>query len=158
VAAKDSLPESLDVRDPFVKGNHNRQTPEEQDKDGDDNQSPDSDAQNRIIEVVEGCPSSNVHEASNVKEKIDDGTEDGLFGLPVEETVPSKSGATTKCSKKVISAEHRTSTDYQKGEGNVLGNIGLTVDQPSVLAKLHEVSETETEDGTINYRKQDLIW
>jgi hypothetical protein len=158
MAAEDSLPERLDVWDPFVEGNHDRQASEEQDQDGDDNQPPDRDAQHGIIKVVEGCPSSNVYEASNVEEKIYDGTEHGLLGLPVEETIPSKSGTTTKRGKEVISAEHCTGTDYQKSERDILGNVGLPVDQPVSLTELHEVPEPEPKDGTINNRKQYLIW
>jgi len=158
VAAEDGLPECLDVRDPFVEGNHDRQAPEEQDEDGDDDQPPDGDGQDGVIEIGEGCPGSDVHEASNVEEKIDDRTEHGLLGLSIEETVPSESSTTAKRGKEVISAEHCTSTDHQKGEGNVLGNVRLTIDQPLPLAKLHEVSETEAEDRTVNYGEDDLIW
>ena len=158
MATEDSFPERLDVRDPLVEGDHDRQAPEEQNEDGDDNQPPDADCQHRVVEVVEGCPSSNVYEASNVKEKIDDGTEHGLLGLSVEETVPSKSGATTERGKEVISAEHCTGADYQESEGNILGDVGLTIDQVFPLTKLHEVSETETKDGTVNYGKDYLIW
>jgi len=158
VATEDSLPECCDVRDPFVEGDHDRQAPEEQDENGNDDQPPDGDAQHRVIEVVEGHPSSNVHEARNVEEKIDDGTEHGLLGLSVEETVPSESGTTTKCGKEVISSEHCASTDDQKSEGDILGDVGLTVDQPFDLTKLHEMSETETKDGTINDGKYYLIW
>ena len=106
MATEDSLSERLDVRDPFVEGNHDWQASEEQDEDGDDDQPPDGDGQHRVIEVVEGCPSSDVHEASDVEEEIDDRTEHGFLGLAVEETVPSKSGTTTKRSKEIISAEH----------------------------------------------------
>ena len=123
MTTEDSFPECLDVRNPFVESNHNWQAPEEQDKDGDDDQSPDSDAQNRIIEIVEGCPSSNVHKTGNVEEKIDDGTEHGLLSLSVEEAIPSESGTTTKCGKEIISSEHGSGTDYQKSEGNVLGDV-----------------------------------
>lgn len=158
VATEDGFPERLDVWNPFIEGNHNWQASKEQDKDRDDNQSPDSYAQHRVVEVGEGCPSSNVHKTSNVEEKIDDGTEHGLLGLSVEETIPGKSGTTTKGGEEVISAEHCTSTDYQKSEGNVLGNVGLAVDKPFGLTKLHEVSETEAEDGTIDNRKDYLVW
>jgi len=157
VSAEDGLPERFDIWNPFVEGNHDRQAPEEQDEDRDDNQSPDGDGQHGVIEIGEGCPGSNVHEASNVEEKIDDRTEYGLLGLSVEETVPSKSSTTAEGGKEVISAEHCTSTDDQESEGNVLGNVGLSIDQSFPLAKLHEMSETETEDRTINYGKDDLI-
>ena len=158
MATEYSFPQRLDVRDPFVKGDSYGQTPEEQDKERDDEQSPDGDAQDRVIEVVEWCPSSNIYEAGDVKEKIDDGTEHGLLRLSVEETIPSKSGTTTEGSKEVISAEHRSGSDYQKSKGNVLSHVGLTIDQLSALAKLHEMPETEAKDGTVNDRKQYLVW
>ena len=123
MTTEDGFPERFDVRDPFVESNYNRQAPEEQDKDGDDDQSPDSEAQNRIVEIVEGCPSSDVHETSNIEEKIDDGTEHGLLGLSVEETIPGESGTATKSGKEIVGSEHRSSTDYQKGEGNILGDV-----------------------------------
>ena len=157
MTAEDGLPERFDIRDPFVEGDHDRQAPEEQDEDGDDDQPPDGDGQHRIIEIGEGCPGSNVHETSNVEEKINDRTEYGLLGLSVEETVPSKGSTTAEGGKEVVSAEHRPSADDQKSEGNVLGNVGLTIDQSFPLAKLHEMSETETEDRTVNYGKYDLI-
>lgn len=83
VTAEDSLPEGRNVRNPLVQSHHDRQASEEQDKDRDDDQSPDGDGEDRVVEVGEGCPSSNVDEASDVEEKIDDGTEDGLLGLSV---------------------------------------------------------------------------
>ena len=157
MTTENSLPERLDVWDPFVEGNHDGQAPEEQDKDGDDDQPPDGEGQHRVIEVAEGHPSSNVDETSDVEEKIDDGTEDGLLCLSVEETIPSESSTTGKRGQEVISAEHGTGADHQKREGNVLGDIGLTIDQPLPLTKLHEMSETETEEGTVNYREYNLI-
>lgn len=158
MAAEYGFPERLDVRDPFVEGNDYGETPEEQNKDGDDDQPPDGDGQCRVVEVVEWCPSSNVNEAGNVEEKIDDGTEHGLLCLPVEETIPSKGGTTAEGGEEVVSAEHRSSSDYQKSEGNVLGNVGLAIDQPSALAKLHEMPKTVAEDGTVNDGKQYLDW
>lgn len=123
MATEDGFPERLDVRNPFVESNHNRQAPEEQDKDGDDDQSPDSNTQRGVVEVFEGHPSSNVDETGNVEEEIDHGTEHGLFGLPVEETIPGKCGTTTKGGEEIIGAKHRPGTNYQKSEGNVLGNV-----------------------------------
>ena len=157
MAAENGLPEGLDIRDPLVEGNHDGQTPEEQDEDGDDDQPPNGDGQHGIIEVVEGCPSSNVHEASNVEEKIDDRTEHGLLGLSVEETVPSESSTAAESGKEVVGAKHCTSADHQKSEGDVLGDVRRTIDQPLPLTKLHEMSETETEDGTVNNREYYLI-
>ena len=158
MATKYSLPERLDVWNPFVEGDHGGQTPEEQNKDGDDDQSPDSNAQRGGVEIVKGCPGSNVYKTGHVEEKVDNGTEHGFLGLPVEETIPSKSSAATERSKEVISAEHRASADYQKSEGDVLSYVGLTIYEVSSLAELHEVPETVTEDGAINGGKQYLIW
>ena len=158
MAAEYGFPERLDIRDPSVEGDDDGQTPEEEDEDGDDNQSPDGDGQDRVVEIVEGCPGSNVYEAGDVEEKIDDGTEHGLFCLSVEETIPSECCATTEGSKEVVSAEHRSGSNYQESEGKVLSNVGLTIDQRPVLAKLHEVAKTETKDGTVNDGKEDLNW
>lgn len=108
------------------------------------------------MEVAEGCPSSNVYKTGNIEEKIDDGTEHGLFCLSVEETIPSKRGTTTESGEEVVSAEHGSCSDYQEGKGNVLGNVGLTIDQPSTLAELHEMPETVTKDGTVDNRKDYL--
>ena len=157
MATEDSLPESLDVRDPSVEGNHDRQTPEEQDKDADNDQPPDGDGQHRVIKVVEGRPGSNVHETSDIEEEIDDRTEYGLLCLSVEETIPGEGSTTTKGGEEVVGAEHGTGTNYQQSEGNVLGNVGLTVDQPFPLTKLHEMSEAPTEESTIKNRKYYLI-
>lgn len=123
VTTEDSLPERLNVRNPLVQSHHDRQAPEEQDKDRDDDQSPDSNGQDRVVEVVEGRPSSNVDEASDVEEKIDDGTEDGLLGLPVEETIPSKSSAAAEGGKEIIGSKHRPSADDQKREGHILSDV-----------------------------------
>ena len=123
VTAEDSLPEGLDVRNPLVESHHDRQASEEQDKDRDDDQSPDGDGQDRVVEVGEGRPSSNVDEASDVEEKIDDGTEDGLLGLPVEETIPSKSGAAAEGGKEIVGSEHCPSADDQKREGYILSDV-----------------------------------
>jgi hypothetical protein len=156
MTAENGLPERLDVGNPFVEGNHNRQTPKEQDEYGDYNQSPNGDAERRIIEAVEGCPSSDVYEAGDVEEKVDYGTEDGLLGLLVEETIPSKGGTTAERSKEVIDTEHGGSADYQKSEGDILSNGGLAIDQLSALAKFHEMPEAETEDGTVDDGEQDF--
>lgn len=123
VATEDGLPEGLNVRNPLIESDDNWQASEEQDEDGDDDQSPDSNAEDRVVEVVEGCPSSNVDETSNVEEKIDDGTEHGLFGLSVEETIPGKCGTTTKGGEEIVSTKHGAGADHQKSEGNILGNV-----------------------------------
>ena len=115
VTTEDSLPERLNVRNPLVQSCHDRQASEEQDKDRDDDHSPDSDGKDRVVEVGEGCPSSNVDETSDVEGKIDDGTEDGLLGLSVEETIPSKSSAAAEGGKEIIGSEHCPSTDDQRG-------------------------------------------
>lgn len=123
VTAEDSLPERLNVRNPLVESHHDRQAPEEQDEDRDDDQSPDSDGQDRVVEVVKGRPSTDVDEASDVEEKIDDRTEDGLLGLSVEETIPSKGSAAAECGKEIICSKHRPSADHQKSEGHVLSDV-----------------------------------
>jgi hypothetical protein len=123
VAAEDGLPECLDVRNPLVESNHDRQAPEEQDKDSDDDQPPDGDGQDRVVKVLEGRPGSDVDEASDVEEKVDDGTEDGLLGLSVEEAVPSESSTATESGKEIIGSQHCASADHQKSEGDILSDV-----------------------------------
>lgn len=123
MTTEDSLPERFNVRNPLVESNHDRQAPEEQDKDRDDDQSPDSDGQDRVVEVFKGRPSTDVHEASDIEEKIDDGTKHGLLGLSVEETIPSEGSAAAERGKEIIGSKHRPSADHQKSEGHILSDV-----------------------------------
>jgi hypothetical protein len=39
-----------------------------------------------------------------------------------------------------------------------LSNVGLTIDQPSALAELHEMPKAETKEGTVDDRENYLDW
>lgn len=100
-----------------------------------------------VVEVCERDPCAYENERGDVEEEIDDGAEVGFLCLVVEEAVPSECSTTGKCGKEIIRPEKRADTDSEDGKGNVLGNVGMPVDEIFSFAKLHQVAEAEPEQS-----------
>lgn len=75
----------------------------------------------------------------------------------VEEPVPGERGTTGKGCEEVVCAEERTGTDGEHGEGDVLGDVGLTVDEVLAFAETHEVAESYPDEGAEYDTHDDLV-
>lgn len=72
VADEAGFAEGVDVGNPLVQGEHDRQPAEDKDGDGEDDEPPDAKRQVGIVELVERDDGTNVDEGRDVEQEVDD--------------------------------------------------------------------------------------
>lgn len=144
MTAEDCLPECLHVWNPFVERDHDREPPSKQNANRNYKEPPDTQRKRLVIELFKRHPSTNKDESGDVEEEINDGAEDGLLGLFVEESVPREGSTTSKRGQEIVRAKKGRDANSEHRQRNVLRDVGLPVNEVLPLAEFHKVSEPVT--------------
>lgn len=155
---KQRLPQILHIRYPPIQSNHRRQPPKHQHQNRNHNQSPHAQPHLRILELIKRHPRPHKNERRDIEQQINNARKHRFFGLPIEEPVPGECRAAGESGEEVVRAEEGAYADGEHGERDVLGDVGVPIDEVEAFAEFHEVSEGEAEERAHDDSEGDLVY
>ncbi|KAI6776688.1 hypothetical protein HG530_000633 [Fusarium avenaceum] len=157
MASEQGLAPCFDVRYKWFQGKHDRNSAEEEDKNGYDHKSPSLHAKDIVVELLPWDDRSKVDEISQVKQKIDNVGHVRLFSLFAKPTIVGETDSGSETDEQIVQAKDTTRASAPERNNEVEDKETLSIDKVTLFGELDTMAGNVANDEAINSTKNTLV-